>query len=139
MSACGSKAAVVADKQTNALQTNTQQTNTQNVQEQKASTPAPVEAATAEEVIPTADPSESIDSLLGTWTDVNSVDRFAEITKTDTGYLYKDNEGTYPATFKDGKLTLQLSDTETAEVSYDIKTGHMFSIYQDSPTEFKKN
>lgn len=93
---------------------------------------------TAEQAPPKADPNATVDSLLGSWTDVNSSDRFANITKTDNAFEYQDNEGTYPATFKDGVLKVQVSSTDTADVYIDAKSGHMFAIYQGSPSEFKK-
>lgn len=92
------------------------------------------------EVIPIADPKASVDSLIGSWTDINSPDCFASITKTDTGYEYADNEGKYPATFKDGVLKVKVSDSDsdTADIYIDANTGHMLSDYQGNTSEYSK-
>ena len=96
--------------------------------------------AAVEQVMPTADSSASVDSLIGSWIDIDSNDRFANITKTDTGYQYEDNEGKYPATFEGGVLKVKVSNSEgdTADVYIDAETGHMLVFYQDSISEHRK-
>lgn len=95
--------------------------------------------ATAEVVIPTAEPESSVDSLIGSWTDINSPDRFANIIKTESGYELEDNDGKYPGEFKDGVLKLKVSDSDgdTADVYVDAKTGHMFLAYKGDIAEFQ--
>lgn len=93
---------------------------------------------TAETVIPTADAAATVDGLIASWQDINSADRFANITKVGDAYQYEDNDGKYTGTFSAGKLVVTVSETETADVFVDSKTGHMFLIYQGTPTEFKK-
>jgi hypothetical protein len=102
-----------------------------------ASQAATAQPATATQVIPTADPAATVDGLIGSWQDINSADRHADISKVGDAYQYVDNDGTYPATFANGKLTLKVN-TDTADVFVDAKTGHMFTIYQGNPTEFSK-
>lgn len=94
--------------------------------------------ATAEQLIPTAETSASVDGLIGSWTNISANDRFANITKTDTGYQYEDNDGKYPATFADGVLKVNVSDSDsdTADVYIDAKTGHMLTVYQGSISEY---
>ena len=77
-------------------------------------------------------------SVLGEWTDISSPDRYAKITKTDSGYQYEDNDGKYDGSFKNGELTLQVSDTDNAHVYYDAKSQNLITIYQGTPTRFKK-
>jgi ABC-type oligopeptide transport system substrate-binding subunit len=95
------------------------------------------EPATATQTIPTPDPSATVDALLGTWVDINTPEETVNITKVGEEYQYEDKDGKYTGTFKDGKLILTV-ETETAEVYIDSKTGHMFTVYQDNPTEFSK-
>jgi hypothetical protein len=98
------------------------------------------QVAVASEVIPTVDSKASADSLIGSWKDINSPDRIVNITKTDTGYEYADNEGKYPAIFKDGVLKVKVSDSDsdTADIYVDAKTGHMLSVYQGNTSEYSK-
>jgi uncharacterized iron-regulated membrane protein len=144
LAACGSKAAEL---------TQGQQTTGQQVQEQGQDGQAAGQEATAaqtdspaataeqevvEQTLPSSDPNASIDSLLGKWVDISSADRFAEITKTDTGYLYKDNDGEYEASFAEGKLTVKVSEDAAADVHIDPATGHLLLIYDDNISEFSK-
>ena len=103
-----------------------------------ASTTVAAQPGTVENVIPTADPAALVDGLVASWQDINSADRFANITKVGDGYQYEDNDGKYMGTFASGKLVVKVSDTENADVFVDAKTGHMFLIYQGQPTEFSK-
>ena len=96
------------------------------------------QVSVASEVISTADPKASVDSLIGNWTDINSPEYFANITKVDAGYQYEDNEGKYPATFKDGVLKVKVSDSVTADVYIDANTGHMLSVYMGTTFEYIK-
>jgi hypothetical protein len=88
--------------------------------------------------LPAADTKASVDGLIGSWTGIDSADRFVNITKTDTGYQYEDNEGKYPAEYKDGTLKIKISDSDTADVYIDAESGHMLSVYQDNLSEYKK-
>ena len=96
------------------------------------------QVAAASEVIQTADTKASVDSLIGSWIDINTPERFANITKTDTEYQFEDNEGKYPATFIDGVLKVKASDSVTVDVHIDTETGHMLSVYDGNITEFSK-
>lgn len=109
-------------------------TGEQQVSEQ---TSAPVEA-TVVEAVPSPDANSTVDALLGSWVDTSDPQRFVDITKTDAGYEYKDNEGSYPATFADGVLKVKATETDTADVYIDAKTGYMVTVMQDDLTEFKK-
>lgn len=102
---------------------------------ENASTP---EAATAEESIPAADSKASADQLIGSWKDISDENNFTNITKTDTGYQYEDNDGEYSATFENGVLKVKASDSDTAEVYIDPKTGHLLTLYQGGLTEYEK-
>lgn len=124
MAACGSKATDAIDEQASA--------------DQAAIQAATDQQATVEQEIPTADPAATVDALIASWVDINSPDKFANITKEGDAYQYEDNDAKYPATFADGVLKVKVSDTETADVYIDAKSGHMFSVYEQSPTEFKK-
>lgn len=107
-------------------------------EDQAAIQEATDQQATAEQVIPKADPEASVDVLIGDWINVDLDSQFAKITKTDAGYQYEDNEGKYTATFQAGVLTVNVSDMETAEVYFDGNTQHMVSVYQGSTSEFIK-
>jgi hypothetical protein len=120
VAACGSKGAESTESQTT-------------VAEEVSAEPA-----TATQTIPTPDPAATADALVGNWVDINSPELFANITKVGEEYQYEDQDEKYVGTFKDGKLLLKVNDTETAEVYIDSKTGHMFTVYQDNPTEFSK-
>lgn len=87
---------------------------------------------------PPVDETLTDSSVLGEWTDISTPDRYAKITKTDSGYQYEDNDGKYDGSFKNGELILQVSDTENAYVYYDAKSQNLITIYQGSPTRFKK-
>lgn len=118
--------------------------NDNSVSEQQESTvPVVEQQATPEEevveqIIATPDPSTSVDSLLGSWVDIASPDRFVNITKKDAGYEYEDNEGKLPATFENGTLKVKVSDTESADIHIDKDTGNLISVYQDNISEYKK-
>ena len=101
---------------------------------------ATVEAlpSTAQEDYLGLDPKASADGLIGNWVEVNESERFTNITKTETGYEYEDNEGKCSATFADGILKVKVSDSETAEVYIDKETGHLLAIYQGVTSEFSK-
>lgn len=107
------------------------------VQQTVEQTAAP-EPATAEEDFPVADPKANVDALIGSWKDISAADSFANITKTETGYQYEDNDGTYPATFEDGVLKVKVSDTDTADVYIDPGTGHLFIAFQGDLMEYVK-
>jgi hypothetical protein len=94
--------------------------------------------AVASDGLPTADSKATVDSLLGSWVDIDSAEKFANITKTDSGYQYEDNDATYEATFADGVLTVKVSDTDSAQVYLDSKSGNMIATYQDGYQKFKK-
>ena len=84
--------------------------------------------------------SSSIEKLLGDWTDVNDVSRFVKITDNGGQYEYEDVDGKYPGTYKDGILTIKITDAEndTATVFIDVKTGNMVTNYQGDIYEFSR-
>ena len=129
MTACGNGTDSAKDQQTADQQTADQQATDQQGTELQES---------AVQIIPQADSSSTVDGLVGSWIDISDSNNFANIAKTDTGYQYEDNEGKYSATFKDGVMKVQVSDSETANAYIDPKSGHMFLVYQDNTTEFKK-
>lgn len=96
------------------------------------------EPETVEQTIPIADSSSNIESLLGSWLDISDSNRFANILKAGEGYELEDNESKYPATFENGILKVKVSDTETADVYIDSKTGNMLSVYQGNISEYRK-
>lgn len=137
ITACGNNNAITSDQQSSG------QAEVPAATDQQSSDQAEVPAATDQQAtvqgaIPTADTKASVDVLIGSWSDISSPERFANITRIDSGYQYEDNEGKYPGTFKDGVLTLNVSDTDTADVYIDPTTGHMFLVYQDNISEFEK-
>ena len=101
---------------------------------------APAEPDTVEESLPQVDANSNADALLGSWKDIVDPSLFANITKTDTAYQYEDNDGTYTATFENGKLTVKVSEdgADTAEVYVDADSGHLFVLYQGGLSEFEK-
>lgn len=101
------------------------------------STAAP-ETAAVVETLPKADTKTNVDAMLGKWVDVNDANSTAEITKTDSGYLYADADGKYTATFENGVLKVKASDTDNAEVYIDPDTGHLLVSYKDGVTEYLK-
>ena len=129
LTACGGKTTDPSGQQASIQQT---------AEQQEADQQATDLQAVAEQIVSAADPTAIIDDLIGSWTDISSTDRFANITKADTEYQYEDNDGKYSATFKDGVLKVKVSDSETAVVYLDAKIGHMLVVYQGEPTEFSK-
>lgn len=129
LTACGGKTTDPSGQQASSQQTADQQEADQQATDLQAA---------AEQVVPAADPTASVNDLIGSWTDISSTDRFANITNADTEYQYEDNDGKYSATFKDGVLKVKVSDSETADVYLDEKTGHMLVVYQGEPAEFSK-
>jgi predicted small secreted protein len=119
MTACGDTSSISSDRQATGSQDAAQQ-------------------ATAQLALAAAETKASVDGLIGSWTDIASADRFVNITKTDTGYQYEDNEGKYPATFTEGVLKVEVSDSITVDVYIDATTGHMLSVYQENISEFSK-
>lgn len=99
---------------------------------------APAQTETVQASLPQADTSASADSLVASWKQVGSPDKFVNITKTDSGYQYEDNDGKYPATFKDGKLEVKATDTDMAEAYIDSATGHLVVVFQGGMTEYEK-
>lgn len=99
----------------------------------------PTDATVVLNPLPTPDPKVTIDSLLGSWVDIDDSTRFANITKTDSGYQYQDNDGTYEATFQNGVLTVKVSDTDSAQTYFDNTSGNLITTYQDGFSKYKKN
>jgi hypothetical protein len=94
--------------------------------------------AVANQDVPVPDPKVSADGLIGSGTDISSPDRFITIVKSGEEYQVEDNEGKYPGTFKDGVLSIQVTDLDKAEIFVDPKSGHLFSFFQYNQTEYKK-
>lgn len=105
---------------------------------QSAAQTAAPEAATVEMTLPEADPKAGADAMLGNWKDISAAESFAIITRTDDGYQYEDNDGKYPAVFENGVLNVKATDTDTAKVYIDPKTGHLLTEYQGGLSEFEK-
>ena len=124
MAACG----------TNSTETNDQQADDQQADDQAATD----QQITAVQAVPEADTNALVDNLIGSWTNINSSDRYITITKTESGFLYEDNEGKYDATFENGILKVKVADSETADVYIEAETGHLLSVYQGDPSEFEK-
>lgn len=82
----------------------------------------------------------TVDTFIGEWQEGEAQDRLVTISKTDSGFEYKDNEGAYPATFAEGVLKLNVAENDYAKVFIDSKSGKIYLSYQDSLTELiKKN
>jgi len=86
---------------------------------------------TGETAVAMPDTSLTDQSVLGNWQGIVSSNRIVKITKTDSGYLYADNEGSYPSTFKDGVLSVQVGPGDAAQAYYDAKAKHLVVIYQE--------
>ena len=125
LSACGEETTNSSKEQTN--------TTVQAVDELQ-----PDQEVTIEEALPTVNATVAVDNLIGSWIDITSPDRFVKITKLDSDYQYEDNEGKYPATFKDGVLKVKVSESDTADAYIDKDTGHLLSVYQDNISEYNK-
>jgi hypothetical protein len=103
------------------------------------------EPSIAGDVTPSPDVEASVEDLLGTWEEYISPDSTSDpvlgtikITKTATGYQWKDKQGAYQGTYKDGELTLKIDATSNARVYIDQKTKRMNMVYQKSTIEFEK-
>ncbi|MFA6309157.1 MAG: hypothetical protein WC677_05375 [Clostridia bacterium] len=97
------------------------------------------------DVTPKPDVKASAEDLLGTWDEYISPDSTSDpvlgtikITKTAAGYQWKDKQGTYQGTYKDGELTLKINATSNARVYIDQKTKRMNMVYEKSTIEFEK-
>jgi hypothetical protein len=86
----------------------------------------------------TPDANASVDSLIGSWVQVEDATLFANITKTETGYAYEDNDSKYTAAFLDGVLTVNVAEMSAARVYIDAKSGELVLEYQGGETKFKK-
>jgi hypothetical protein len=86
----------------------------------------------------TPDANASVDSLIGSWVQVEDATLFANITKTETGYAYEDNDSKYTAAFLDGVLTVNVTEMSAARVYIDAKSGELVLEYQGGETKFKK-
>lgn len=49
-------------------------------------------------------PTDPAEKYIGEWENIKSSSRFAKIYKVGDSYVWEDNEGKYPASFKDRKL-----------------------------------
>lgn len=130
MTACG-KSSDSNDEQTSVTQSEEIDQSIQDATNQQA---------TLEQALPTVDPNETADVLIGSWYEKSSPEHFVNITKVEEGYQVEDNDGKYAATFGQGILTVKVSDTETdtASIFYDAKSGRIILVYQDVPTQFEK-
>lgn len=111
--------------------------------EEASEVPVPdVEAAASADAAAQENEAEtaSDEKLLGEWADINDISRFVIITKSGEQYEYEDVDGKYPGTYKDGILTIQISDAEgdTAKVFIDSKTGNMVTDYLGDIYEFSR-
>ncbi len=103
-------------------------------------TAAALEPATVEEAIPDADTGSSPDILIGSWKGISDPDSFANITKTEAGYQYEDNDDVYEAAFAEGKLKIRVSEdaADIAEAYVDTETGNLLVLYQGGLSKFEK-
>lgn len=130
--ACGNNDSDASEQQTNAVQSAEQTT----VQTSEKNAEPVVE--TVEQSLPTVDSKASADELIGSWKGIDADDQFVNITKTETGYQYEDNDGIYPATFENSALKVKATDTDTADVYIDPQTGHLITAYQGGISEYEK-
>jgi hypothetical protein len=80
----------------------------------------------------------TIDNLLGNWVDIKDATRFANITKTDTGYQFEDNDGKYPGQYMEGVLQIKITETDLADIYYDSSNENLVLDYQGDVTKFNK-
>ncbi len=142
LAACGeSKGNTTATSEGESVSTEALQEVVDKLAEEAQAVPQPdtkiaeADSATGEASLDTVE-----DKLLGDWVDINAADRVVNITKNGDQYQYKDSDGAYAGTFKDGVLTIKISDAEndTAKVFIDSKTGNMVTDYQGDIYEFTR-
>lgn len=100
------------------------------------------ETEQVELTFPEADKTATVDSILGNWVESGNPDNKVTIkASTEAGrYDFSDKDGTYTGDFKEGVLTLTISDTpdDIASVLYDKATDMLYSKYMDSITTYTK-
>ena len=77
------------------------------------------------------------DRLVGEWVDVEYPSRYAIVTKRGDAYTWEDNEGKYPAVYKDEMLKISTGFGE-AVAFYDEETGYMILQYMGLESKFKR-
>ncbi len=93
-------------------------------------------------VIETAKPvkTATVDDLLGKWVSIYSSEDWATISKKGSAYQYKDKDGAFDATFKNGQLIATSGDV-TLTCWFNKKTSQMNAKLSNDPTNvliFKK-
>ena len=129
---------VTSTEGSSAAEATTGTTATSGTATEAATTVQTVEQMASEQVAEEADTSMKADDLVGNWVDVNDSTRFANIVKDGENYSYEDNDGKYPATFKDGVLKVEVAANDFADVYIDTVSGHLMLVYQDNVAEFAK-
>lgn len=119
-------------------------TDEQNVVDQLAkeaeAVPQPDTQPAANEVSTDSSTQTAEEKLLGDWADINDETRLVKVTVNGSEYTYTDPDGSYKGTFKDGILTIKISDAEndTAMVFIDGKSGNLVTNYQGDIYEFTR-
>jgi hypothetical protein len=80
----------------------------------------------------------TVDNILGSWVDIKDETRFGNITKTDTGYQFEDNDGKYPGKYIEGVLQIKVTETDLADIYYNAGEAHLILDFQGDVTKFKK-
>ena len=142
LTACGGSKGENTNK-TTAISEEAQKQVVEKLAEEAAQVPVPDTAAAAAADKAAAEneaETSSIEKLLGEWTDINDAARLVKITENDGQFVYENADGKYQGSFKDGVLTIKVSDNEndTAMVFIDVKTGNMVTNYQGDIYEFSR-
>lgn len=95
-------------------------------------------AGVTEFVVPTPDPSASVDDLIGSWINIDVAERYANISKNDSAYTYEDNEGSYNSVFEGGVLKISVAEGETADAYLDAVNKYLVVTYSGTATIYKK-
>ena len=108
--------------------------------EEAEAVPQPDTKAAANGVSEDSSAQTAEDKLLGDWADINDETRMVKISVNSGEYTYTDSDGSYKGTFKDGILTIKISDAEndTAMVFIDSKTKNLVTNYQGDIYEFTR-
>lgn len=141
LTACGSKNESSAE--TAEASTAAQQDVIEKLAEEAAEVPAPnAEVAASGDSAAAGNETQisSAEKLLGEWADINNESRFVKISNIGDQYEYENADGKYQGIYKDGVLTIKVSDVQgdTAMVFIDAKTGNMVTNYQGDIYEYTR-
>jgi hypothetical protein len=108
--------------------------------EEAEAVPQPAIQEAASEVATDSSTQTEEEKLLGDWTDINDETRLVKVSVNGSEYTYTDPDGSYKGTFKDGILTIKISEAEndTAKVFIDSKSGNLVTNYQGDIYEFTR-